>query len=74
MEKLSTGEEVACTTLMTVDQVIGKWLQNHQIWEFNDGVMLCHIYMKLKWIHVMKALTPGINNDIGITINSAGKM
>ena len=39
-EKLSTGEEVARNTLVTVNQVITKRWQDRQIWDVNDGVML----------------------------------
>ena len=43
------------------------------MWDFNDGFMSQPKDMKLKWIQVMKYSTPGLNNDIGIIINSAGK-
>ena len=39
-EKLSTGEEVARNTLVTVNQVIKNRRKECQIWDFNDGIML----------------------------------
>ena len=40
LEKLYTGEEVACNTLVTLKQSTTKRRQNRQIWDFNDGLML----------------------------------
>ena len=40
VEKLSTGEEVARNTLVTLNHVIAKRRQNRQIWYVNDIVML----------------------------------
>ena len=40
VQKLSTGEEVARNTLVTVNQVITNRRKECQIWDFNDGIML----------------------------------
>ena len=40
VEKLSTGEEVARNTLVTLNRVIKKIWQNRHIWYVSDGVML----------------------------------
>ena len=64
---------MACNTLVTLNQVIEKNLQDHQIWDINDGFMLPHKYIQIKQIRAMKESTPGLNNDIGITINLAEK-
>ena len=71
LEKLSTGEEVARNTLVTLNQVIAKILQNRQIWDVNDGVMLRRKDIQLKRLQAMKESTPGLNDDLVITIASA---
>ena len=62
---------MAYNTLVTLNQVIEKNPQDHQIWDINDGVILPHKYIQIKQLRAMKESTPGINNDIGITINLA---
>ena len=68
VEKLSTGEEVAHNTLVTLKQVIAKIRQNLQIWDVDDGVMLQRKYMQIKQLQAMKESTLGLNDNIGITI------
>ena len=68
MYKLSTGDEVTRSTLATVIQVIAKKRQDRQIWDANDGVMVQQNDMQIKRLQAMKESTPGINNNIGITI------
>ena len=68
MEKLSTGEEGARNTLVTLNQVITKRQKNCHIWDVNDGVMLQHKAMQIKCLQSMKDSTLGLNDDIGITI------
>ena len=50
VEKLSTGEEFACNTLVTVNQVISKRWQYCQMRDSNYCVILRHKYMQLKKI------------------------
>ena len=71
VEKLSTGEEVAYSKLVTVNKVISKRRQDRQIWDVNDGVMLQHKALQIKRIQAIKESTLGINNDLGITITSS---
>ena len=40
VEKLYTGEEVACNTLVTVNRFFSKRRQDRQMWGFNDVVTL----------------------------------
>ena len=54
VEKLYTGEEFTSNTLVTVNQVISKKWQDHQIWDFNDGIMLRRKCIQLKRLHYMK--------------------
>ena len=68
VEKLSKCEEVSHSTLVTVNQVIAKRQQDRQIQDFNDDVMLQRKYMQLNQLQDMKESTPGVNNNIGITI------
>ena len=68
VEKLSTGDEVNRNTPVTVNQVIAKRRQYRQIWCVNNCVMLQFNYMQLKRLEAMKDSTPGLNNDLVITI------
>ena len=70
VEKLSTGEEAACNTMVTLNQVVAKRWQNHKIWYVNDGVMLRCKSMQLKRLWDIKDSTQGVNDDIVITISS----
>ena len=71
VEKLSTGEEGARNTLVTLNQFTTKIWKNFQIWDVNDGVMLQHKAMQLNQPQGTKESTPGLNDDIVITITSA---
>ena len=53
--KLSTGEEGDYNTLVSLNQVINKRRQYHQICDVNDGVMFQRKAMHLKRLHAMKA-------------------
>ena len=55
-----------------MNQDIAKRGQDRQIWYVNDGVMLRWRYMQIKRLQAMKESTPGLYNDLGVKITSAG--
>ena len=54
VENLSTGEEVARNTLLTLNQVITKIRKKRQIWAVNYGLMLLCKAMQIKWLQDTK--------------------
>ena len=73
VERLSTVEEVAHNTMVTLNQVIAKRWQNFQIWDVNDGVMLRRKAMQINRLQVTKESTPELNYDLVITLALAKK-
>ena len=73
VDTLYIGEEMAHITLVILNQVVAKIQQNRQIWDVNDGLMLRRKSIQLKRLQAMKESTPGLNDNIGITIALAEK-
>ena len=69
VKKLSTGEEVDHNKMVTLNQGIAKRQQNRKIWDVHDGIILRRKAMHIKRLQATKYSTPGLNDDLVITIS-----